>query len=330
MPCKKSKVSYKNKVAFVQSETIFEDDTRVKYLKIKKSQFLTLNPANPNGNNEVKVFNFIKKHASENKIYNFVLHIDSGTLSNLIDYMAEKKENSRSVRNLLKKCTLVATYSNADYVRQQNLDKETGIYFSLSPLSVLLKSIPNGSVISTPNQQKEIMVVVSDTDSPFYQQIADSFNKADTTVDFKKMSDLVPKSSTTTVPNIDAGKVKLNDFASKNGYLIITALDTVEEFNDFGSVVAASDYSKQVMFIELTQPDSQGLNDLQGQVSDIQAVSSGVCVNGTGYEELNNFIPYEKCAAALTVAWGCWEKFKEANILSMNVDILNNEGEVTP
>jgi hypothetical protein len=314
--CKKSKVSYKNKVAFVQSETIFEDDTRVKYLKIKKSQFLTLNPANPNGNNEVKVFNFIKKHASENKIYNFVLHIDSGTLSNLIDYMAEKKENSRSVRNLLKKCTLVATYSNADYVRQQNMDKETGIYFSLSPLSVLLKSVPNGSVISTPNQQKEIMVVVSDTDSPYYQQIADSFNKADTTVDFKKMSEL--------------NKDKLNDFASKNGYLIITALDTVEEFRDFGKVVADSDYSKQVMFIELTQPDSQGLIDLQGQVSDIQAVSSGVCVNGTGYEELNNFIPYEKCAAALTIAWGCWEKFKEANVLSMNVDILNNEGEVTP
>jgi len=313
--CKKSKVSYKNKVAFVQSETIFEDDTRVEYLKIKKSQFLTLNPANPNGNNEVKVFNFIKKHASENKIYNFVLHIDSGTLSNLIDYMAEKKENSRSVRNLLKKCTLVATYSNADYVRQQNLDKETGIYFSLSPLSVLLKSVPNGSVISTPNQQKEIMVVVSDTDSPYYQQIADSFNKADTTVDFKKMSEL--------------NKDKLNDFASKNGYLIIAALDTVEEFRDFGKVVADSDYSKQVMFIELTQPDSQGLIDLQGQVSDIQAVSSGVCVNGTGYNKLNNFIPYEKCAAALTIAWGCWEKFKEANVLSMNVDILNNEGEVT-
>jgi hypothetical protein len=314
MPCKKSKVSYKNKVAFVQSETIFEDDTRVEYLKIKKSQFLSLNP--DNNDNEVKVFNFIKKHASENKIYNFVLHIDSGTLSDLIDYMAEKKEKSRCLRNLLKKCTLVATYSNADYVRQQNLDKETGIYFSLSPLSVLLRSVPNGSVISTPNQQKEIMVIVSDTDdSPYYQQIITHFNKADTTVDLKKMSQL--------------NKEILNDFANKNGYLIIAALDTFEEFNDFGKVVADSDFSKQVMFIELTQPDSRGLKDLQGQVSDIQAVSSGVCVNATGYKKLNTFIPYEKCAAALTVTWGCWEKFKEANVLSMNVDILNNEGEVT-
>ena len=313
MPCKKSKVSYKNKVAFVQSETIFEDDTRVEYLKIKKSQFLSLNP--DNNDNEVKVFNFIKKHANENKIYNFVLHIDSGTLSDLIDYMAEKKEKSRCLRNLLKKCTLVATYSNADYVRQQNLDKDTGIYFSLSPLSVLLNSVPDGSVTSAPDQPKDIMVVVSNTvDSPYFKQIADRFNKTGTTVDFKKMKDL--------------NTVKLNEFANNNGYLVIAALDSVEEFNTFGSVVADSDFSKQVMFIELTQPDSEGLAKLQGQVSDIQAVSSGVCINATGYKELNNFIPYEKCAAALTVTWHCWEKFKEANVLSMNVDILNNEGEV--
>jgi hypothetical protein len=315
MPCKKSKVSYKNKVAFVQSETIFEDDTRKKYLKIKTSQFLSLNPANPNGDNEVKVFNFIKKHASENKIYNFVLHIDSGTLSNLIDYMAKRKAKSSCVRNLLKKCTLVATYSNADYVRQQNLDKDTRIYFSLSPLSVLLSSVPDGSLINTPNQPKEIMVVVSDTVSPYYKQITDRFNKTGTTVDFKKMKDL--------------NKDKLNEFASNNnGYLVIAALDTIEEFNTFGSTVADSNFSKQVMFIELTQPSSKGLSDLQGQVNDIQTVSSGVCINATGYEELNNFIPYEKCAAALTVTWGCWEKFKEANVLSMNVDILNNEGGV--
>jgi hypothetical protein len=311
--CKKSKVSYKNKVAFVQSDTIFEDDTRVKYLKIKKSQFLTLNPANPSGNNEVKVFNFIKKHASENKIYNFVLHVDSGTLSKLIDYMAEKKEKSKCVRNLFKKCTLVATYSNADYVRQQNLDKETGIYFSLSPLSVLLKNVPNGSAI-TPNQQKDIMVIVSDTDTPYFKQIATHFNKANTTVDLKKMPDL----------NIDI----LNEFNNNKGYLVISALNTKEEFNTFGRVVADSNYSKQVMFIELVEPDTIGLSDLEEQVSDIQAVSSGVCVNATGYKELNTFIPYEKCAAALTVAWGCWEKLKEANVLSMNVDILNNEGEV--
>ena len=314
MPHEKSKVSYKNKVAFVQSEQIFEDDTRIEYLKIKKAQLLTLDPANPNGNNEVKVFKFIKKHASENNIYNFVLHIDSGTLSNLIDYMAERKEKSRSVRNLLKKCTLVATYSNADSVRQQNIDKKTNIYFSLSPLSVLLASVPNGSLKTDDDEPKEIMVVVSDTVSPYYQQITNYFNKADTTVDLMSMSSL----------KTDEGKAKLNDFADNNGYLIITALDTLNEFNTFGSIVSASTFEKQVMFIELTQPTSEGLVALQGKSSDVHTVSSGVCINATGYEGLNNFIPYEKCAAVLTVNWSSWKKFKETNVLSLNVDIPNS------
>jgi hypothetical protein len=228
--------------------------------------------------------------------------------------MAERKEKSRSVRNLLKKCTLVATYSNADYVRQQNFDKKTNIYFSLSPLSVLLRSVPDGSLKTDDDEPKEIMVVVSDTNSPYYQQIANYFNKPDTTVDLISMSNL----------ELNEGKVKLNDFADNNGYLIIAALDTLNEFNTFGSIVSDSIFEKQLMFIELTQPTSEGLADLQRKVSDLQTVSSGVCINATGYEGLNNFIPYEKCAAALTVTWHCWEKFKEANILSLNVDIPNS------
>ena len=322
MPHEKSKVSYKNKVAFVQSEPIFEDDTRIEYLKIKKSQLLTLNPANLNDNNEVKVFNFIKKHASENKIYNFVLHIDSGTLSKLIDYMAERKKKSRNVCKLLKKCTLVATYSNADYVRQQNLDKKTKIYFSLSPLSVLLDSVPNGSlktdVITDDSviRSKEIMVIVSDSQTPFYDQIIRNFNTLTTTVDLMRMSEL----------KTNEGKAKLNDFADKDGYLIVAALDTLDEFNTFGSIVADSTFEKQSIIIELTQPTSEGLVALQGKLSDVQTISSGVCINATGYEGLNNFIPYEKCAAVLTFNWSCWEKFKEANVLSLNVDVGSNEG----
>jgi hypothetical protein len=203
------------------------------------------------------------------------------------------------------------------------LDKNAGVYFSLSSLSVLLRSVPNGSPVTTANQPKEIMVVTSDTDSPYYEQLTTYFNKTGTTVDFKKMSQL-------TVQN-------LNEFASGGGYLTMAALDTLDEFNNFGKIVGESNFSKQVMFIELTQPDNKGLRDLQGyinsqgqvkRVSDIQAVSSGVCINATGYDKLNSFIPYEKCAAALTITWRCWEKFKEAKVLSMNVNILNNEGEV--
>ena len=63
------KVNYKNKVAVVQSEVIFEDDTRKEFLKIKKSQLLT-------SNDEEEIFDFIKDHACKNSIYKFVLHID--------------------------------------------------------------------------------------------------------------------------------------------------------------------------------------------------------------------------------------------------------------
>ena len=312
MPCKQSNVSYKNQVAFVQSETIFEHDTRIKYLKIEKSQFLSLNP--DDNDNEVRVFDFIKNHACKNKIYKFVLHIDSGTLSKLIDHIAKRKEKSTCIHKLFSKCTLVATYSNADYVRQQNVDQNTQIYFSLSPLSTLLSSIPDGSDTTSETQAKEIMVVVSDTVSPYYGQVIANFQTTGKTVDLIKVSEL----------NTVAGKDKLNNFASNNGYLLMAALDTLKEFETFGSIVVGSTFVKQVMFIELTQPE-EILNTLVKKVSDVQIVSSGVCVNATGYELLNRFIPYEKCAAALTVTWHCWEKFKEANILSMNVDIPTSE-----
>lgn len=316
MSCKKSKVSYKNKVAFVQSETIFEDDTRIKYLKIKKSQFLTLDPTNPDGDNEVQVFNFIKKHAKKNDIYKFVLHVDSGTLSKLIDYMDERKQSSRNDRKLLKKCTLVATYSNADYVRQKNIDKATQIYFSLSPLSILLSSIPNGSLKTSSDQPKEILVVVSDdTVNPYFQQIIDSFGFLENqTVDLLRIKDLTTQ--------------KLNTFSSGDGYLIITALSSEEEFNTFSSTVSGSDFKKGVTFIELSQPTKEGLDALQASVADINTVSSGVCVNATGYSDLNNFLPYEKCAAALTVTWESWEKFKETNVLSLNTSIVSGSGAV--
>jgi hypothetical protein len=285
------KVNYKNKVAFVQSEVIFEDDTRKEYLKIKKSQLLT-------SKDEEEIFDFIKHHAYKNCIYNFVLHIDSGTLTNLIEYMAEKKECSRKTRKLIKKCKFVATYSNASSVRTLNTEKKTEIRFALSPISVVLSSIPDGSSTGT---KKEIMLVVSDTDSTYYYEIYNFFTENDS---FKKV-------------NIkDLSKEMVNELEADGGYLMIAALDTKEEFNKFGAIVKSSNFKKQVHIIECTQPDSQGVKDLQATVSDILTSSSGVCINGVDveYESLNLLIPYEKCAAVLTVLWKCWEKMDEAHV----------------
>lgn len=284
------KRNYKNKVAFIQSEVIFEDDTRKEFLKIKSSQLLT-------SNDEEEIFDFIKRHAYKNCIYKFVLHIDSGTLKNLIELMAEEKERSKKTRKLIKKCKFVATYSNASYVRTLNTEKETEIRFALSPISEVLDSIPDGSS----GNKKEIMLVVSDTVNPYYDQIFNFFTENDS-FQKERITDLT--------------KEMINDLVNDGGYLLIAALNTVDEYNKFGEKVKLSNFKKQVHFIENIQPDSQGVKDIQATVSDITNSSSGVCVNGAEYVGLNTLIAYEKCAAALTVVWKCWEKLDEARVFT--------------
>lgn len=284
------KRNYKNKVAFIQSELIFEDDTRKEFLKIKSSQLLT-------SNDEEEIFDFIKRHAYKNGIYKFVLHIDSGTLKNLIELMAEEKEKSKKTRKLIKKCKFVATYSNASYVRTLNTEKETEIRFALSPISEVLDSIPDGSS----GNKKEIMLVVSDIVNPYYDQIFNYFTENDS-FQKEKITDLT--------------KEMINDLVNDGGYLLIAALNTVDEYNKFGQEVKLSNFKKQVHFIENIQPDSQGVKDIQATVSDITNSSSGVCVNGAEYVGLNTLIAYEKCAAALTVVWKCWEKLDEARVFT--------------
>jgi len=84
-------------------------------------------------------------------------------LSNLIDYLYIKKINKKT-KKILSKCIFIATFSTADIVRQKNIEKKTNIYFSLSPLSLVLlayNSIP-------PNR---LMFVVSDKINPYYEQV---------------------------------------------------------------------------------------------------------------------------------------------------------------
>ena len=285
---------YENKVAFIQSEIVFEDDTRINFLKIKKSQFLT-------SKNEEEIFNFIKKHACKNKIYNFVLHIDSETLRKLILHMDEKKIISTKTRTLLKKCKFIATFSNADFIRALNKEKEAGIMFALSPLSEVLLSCPNGSASSsTEPNNKEVMVVCSDSVSPYYAQINDNFVSEGTTLVKYKVSELT----------VDL----INNFDSNEGYMIVLALDTEAEYNAVGQTVKDSTFTKQVHFIECTQPQSEGVKKMQAKASDIQNSSSGVCINGSEFVGLNTIIPYEKCASVLCQVWNCWAKLKKANI----------------
>lgn len=291
------KSNYKNKVAFIQSDQVFEYErdedglsTVRDYLKIKKSQFLESKDAED-------IYSFIYNHAKNNRIYKFVCHLDSGVLEDLMEYMYEKKQKSSKVRALLNKCTFIATYSNANVTREKNAALGSMFYFALTPLDTVLNNCVKGKV----GDAKEILVCLSNYDTPYYKQIDEYFITDKRTVQKVTVDKLT--------------KEILNTFASSGGYIVIAALDSEEEYNSFCDVMNSSSYRKLVNFIELLHPEI--VKEKLIGFSNIQSCSSGVCINGTGYVGLNTIIPYEVCAAVLTVCWRSWSRFEEARVLSL-------------
>ena len=298
--------NYKNKVCFVQSEEIFQDDTRRDYLKINKSQLLT-------SNDEEEIFDFIKEHVSKNNVYNFLLHIDSGTLSKLLDYMVDKKQSSKRTCKWLRKCAFVCTYSNAGYVREKVLSlKVNNVYFALSPIKSVLSTLPDGSSSlisgSTTSKPKEIMVVVSNTDSPFFNEVYNSFIETNRTL---VKTYVLAKSS---VPGSGLTLDKLNAFADASGYNVILSLDTEAEYDAVGDVVNKSRFRKTIQIIECTQLLSKGLKEMQ-EVCDVSTLASGVSIQAM-LDGLNRTVPYESCAASLTLTWKTWPLYVKGRVVN--------------
>ena len=308
------KSKYKNRVCFIQSELVFEYDknddgvsTVIDYLKIKKSQFLE-------SKDESEIFYFIYNHAKKNNIRRFVCHIDSGVLEKLIDKMVEEKSNSSRVRSLLKKCTFIATYSNANPTREKNKSNGSMFYFSLSDLQTILNSVPNdiGSINEPPSsisKPKEILVCVSDSAystsstpaNPFFEQVNNNYFDNEKTIIQKVKASVLTKEI-------------LNTFVNQGGYNVTVALDTLAEYEKFTETMLASTFKKQITFIENTQPLATR------ELSRTQVVSSGLCINAprSAYPYLSPVLSYEICAAILTVCWRSWCRFKKSGVLSLN------------
>jgi hypothetical protein len=214
-----------------------------------------------------------------------------------MEYMYEKKQKSSKVRALLNKCTFIATYSNANVTREKNAALGSMFYFALTPLDTVLNNCVKGKV----GDAKEILLCLSNYDTPYYKQIDEYFITDKTTVQKVTVDKLT--------------KEILNTFASSGGYIVIAALDSEEEYNSFCDVMNSSSYRKLVNFIELLHPEI--VKEKLIGFSNIQSCSSGVCINGTGYVGLNTIIPYEVCAAVLTVCWRSWSRFEEARVLSL-------------
>lgn len=269
------------KVALIQSELTFTPELKKKYLD--NIPLLT-------STNVENIYKFIKNNANNKNIYKYVLYLNSNVTSELIDYLYIKKKKSSKAKKMLSKCILVATLSNADVVRQKNIEKKTNIYFSLSPISIVLSAfnaIP-------PNR---LMLVVSDAINPYYEQIYNI--------------DITPKYkiSQLTVE-------KINQFALM-GSNITMALNTPEEYEKITQLILQSNFTRQLSVIEIKYVNI--LSPLFNKLSSITTSSSGValCGNVNTYNDLNKYLLYPNDALMLIYLYKEWEKFIKRNIISI-------------
>ena len=272
------------KVALIQNKVYFTPQLKDKYLG--NIPLLT-------SSNIEEIYNFIKMNMKINHIYKYVLHINSGILSDFIDYIYDKKQNSMCTRIELEKCTFISTYSNADSVRAKNIEKNTNIYFALSPISVVINSTVSGST-----SNDKFLLVVSDSNTPYYNQI---YN---TNIIYKY------KASQLTLQNI-------NDHVTRGGGRITLALDTREDYDKVVNLISASNQTLAVFFIEPENFDI--ISRLKNKIINIYFQSSGVSITGDAfyYSDLNTNSFYENCVVVLINEYKRWKYLIKRNVISI-------------
>jgi hypothetical protein len=273
------------KVALIQSNKFFTRELKDKYL----GNIPLCTTVNPN-----KIFNFIKQNANEKGIFKYILHVNSDVLDKFIDYIYIQKR-SKTIKALLSKCTLVATYSNADSVREKNIQKNTNIYFSLTPLSSVLEKLAN---YDKPNKG---MLVVSDTNTPYFNQIY-----ALNTPTKYRISEL----------NIDI----MNEF-SKTGLVLIFAGDSRKDFSTIANLISKSNFNQIFTIIEIPK---MYLNELEPIINKVPPIpirirysGVGICGDINKYKDLNDIELYDNNAAVLINTYKLWEIYINNNLISI-------------
>jgi hypothetical protein len=279
------------KVALIQSDFFFTNELKKKYLG--NIPLLT-------STDVAQIYRFIKKNAEKKLIFKYILHIDSGVLDKFIDYIYEKKNSkckciSENAKKLLSKCILIATYSTADSVREKNIQKNTNIYFSLTPLSSILEKLAD---YDEPNRG---MLVVSDTDTPYFNQIY-SLN----TPTKYRISEL----------NIDI----MNEF-SKTGLVLIFAGEYRKDYQTIVDLIINSNFKQIFTLIEIPK---MFLNELEPIVNKVPPIPMRIRYSGVGicgdinkYKDLNNIELYDNNVAVLINTYKFWKNYINNNLISI-------------
>lgn len=283
----------KFKVAIIQglSRASLSDVPSVEITRELLDLYLDEDVLSFESNDANKIFEWIMHNAKKKKIYKYALSINSALTKDLINIIAEQKIISRKARVLLKKCTFVNGYSNADSVRELNISKKTEIYFYLSRLSTVLTNIQG----LPPNKN---MLIVSDSVTPYFAQVYDV--------------DISPKYKVK-----DLTWEMINEFVDAGGYKIVTSLATESEYEKVVSEVNKSKFQGEMCAIELDFPDKYVFEKENDVIT--TTISSGVSICGDidNSPGLNEYLKYSN--ATLTVMYNCksWRKLIKSNVLSV-------------
>jgi hypothetical protein len=223
------------------------------------------------------------------------LNIPSGNL-NVISPLIENNK-------ALDKCIFVATYSNANYVREIIAKN---IYFSLSELSVLIDNYSN-------IEPYNIMTIVSDDIiNPYYTQLYLEGPKP-----AYKISELTVE--------------KMNEFVDNgNGLNLLVGLSNspVNEYELLNKILLdpACKYKNFITFLELLSFDIQFVEELRQKLVSITNIASNVSINGLTnlYPDINSITLYDNCSIQLVNNYISWPTYITSYI------IFNRFSGITP
>lgn len=273
-------IAYVQKLNSMTDEQIIKYMGNIKYLISEDSE---------------RIYKFI---VCCNKCYgitNFCLNIPSGNL-NIISPLIENNK-------ALDKCIFVATYSNANYVREIIAKN---IYFSLSELSVLINNYSN-------IEPYNIMTIVSDDIiNPYYTQLYLEGPKP-----AYKISELTVE--------------KMNEFVDNgNGLNLLVGLSNspVNEYELLNKILLdpACKYRNFITFLELLSFDIQFVEELRQKLVSITNIASNVSITGLTnlYPDINSITLYDNCSIQLVNNYISWPTYITSYI------IFNRFSGITP
>ena len=264
------KKNIRKNIAYIQDFDLMTDEQIKKYMGNIK--FLS-------SEDPIKVYKFIVCCNKCNKITNFCLSINSGTL-----YEVNKLiKNNRKLDN----CIFMATFSNANIVRDEIAKN---IYFSLSSVSVILDNYKD-------IEPYNIMTIVSDIKNPYFDEIyatgpKPAYRISELTV--QKMNEFVDKGNALQLL-ISLQYIGLNEYEKLNKIL----LDPACKYKNFAT------------FIELNNSNISTINKLKIKLVSIDNIAANVSINGliSSYPDVNYLYLYNNCAIQLVSTYNSWSTF---------------------